>query len=130
MAADKAQMLRQILAKLVDGRDRWGASVMSRDGISVASQMTRPVSEESFGAMCAAAMGAAEGAMLEWSDDRPRHATIEGANVRLSLHALDADFLLAVATPMTSNPVQSHVLEIDAAATRLRAVLKGQLVTV
>jgi predicted regulator of Ras-like GTPase activity (Roadblock/LC7/MglB family) len=126
---ERAEQVRQILHHLIDGRDRWGASLVSRDGIVASSQMSRPVSEDSFSAMAAAALGAAEGAMSEWADDRPRHATFEGLQVRLTLEAIDNDFFLAVATPLTSNPIQTQALEIEAAATRLRNILKTPLLT-
>jgi predicted regulator of Ras-like GTPase activity (Roadblock/LC7/MglB family) len=122
---ERSDQIRQILGHLVDGRDRWGAAVVSRDGIAVATHMTRPVSEETFSAMSAALIAAAEGAMREFADDRPRRATVEGLGIRLSIEGLDNDFFLAVATPMAPNPIMSHALEIDAAATRLRAVLTG-----
>ena len=126
--ADRGDQIRAVLAKLVDGKSRLGAAVVSRDGIPVASQMARPASEDSFAAMAAAVLGAAEGAIQEWAEDRPQHLTAEGAKVRIVLQGLDNDFFLAVVSPASANPNLTASMEIDAAAGRIRTILKQELV--
>ncbi|MCA1819126.1 MAG: roadblock/LC7 domain-containing protein [Thermoplasmatota archaeon] len=120
---DRGDQVRAVLARLVDGKTRWGAAVVSRDGMTVAARMARAVSDDSFSAMAAAMLGAAESAMQEWSDDRPQRATVEGKTVRLTAVSLDNDFFLAVLAPVGASPASSAI-EVDAAAARLRAVLR------
>lgn len=120
MSARPAQ-IRQLLEALVDGKRILGAAVVSRDGLPVQSRMTRPVSEETFCAMAAALLGAAEAALQEWADERPQRATVEGPTLRLSIEGLDADFILAVVAPPQAAPLP----EVGKAAAELRALLKG-----
>lgn len=122
---ERAEQIRTVLSRLVDGRALWGASVVSRDGIAVASQMARPVSDDSFSAMTAAMLGAAEGALMEWADERPQRATIDCKSVRLTVQVLDDDFVLAVVSPIGLSASITPNIEIDAAAVRLRGILHG-----
>src|SRR5688572_13766962 len=100
---ERAARMNQILGVLVDGKTRLGAAVVTRDGLPVASLASLPVSDDSFSAMTAALLGAAEAAMQEWADDRPERATIDGHGLRLEVVGLDNDFFLAVASPLTTN---------------------------
>jgi predicted regulator of Ras-like GTPase activity (Roadblock/LC7/MglB family) len=120
--SDRPARIRQLLAGLVDGKRVVGAAVVSRDGLPVQSQMTRPVSEETFCAMAAALLGAAEGALQEWADERPQRATAESAAFRLTLESLDADFILAVVAP---GGEAVPLPEVGKAAGELRTLLKG-----
>lgn len=124
---DRAAQVREVLASLVDGRHRLGAALVSRDGIVAASRMARPVSEETFAAMAAAMLGAAEGAMAEWADDRPRRATVEGSRLRVQAQAIDDAFFLATASPAGAEGV-APAIEVDAAVARLRTLLRPQVV--
>jgi predicted regulator of Ras-like GTPase activity (Roadblock/LC7/MglB family) len=120
--SDRPARIHNALVGLVDGKRILGAAVVSRDGLPVQSHMTRPVSEESFCAMTAALLGAAEAALQEWSDERPRRAMAEGPTLRLSLEGLDADFILAVVAPTVeaASPAQ-----VEKTAAELRVLLKG-----
>ncbi len=123
--ADRAAQLAQILTGLVDGRTRFGAAVVTRDGLPVVSKMTRPVSEDSFSAMAAALLGAAEGALQEFADDRPQTAVVEGKSLRLTLAGLDGDFVLAMVGPAS---MQMPAGDTERVAAQLRAVLKQTVV--
>lgn len=125
---DRAAAIRSVLDSLVDGRNRLGAALVSRDGIVAASRMARPVSDESFSAMTAAMLGAAEAAMAEWSDDRPRRATVEGGRVRLQAQTVDDDFFLATVAPVASAAEGAPAIEVDAALAKLRGLLRAQVV--
>ena len=117
---DRAERIRQILARLVDGKRRLGAAVVGRDGQPIVSKLNRPANEESFGAMTAAIIGAAEAALQEWSDDRPQRVTVEGRAVDILIQGLDADSILAV-TAVSGQGLARP--EVDGAAIEIGAVL-------
>lgn len=120
--SDRPARVRQLLAGLVDGKRILGAAVVSRDGLPVQSHMARPVSEESFCAMAAALLGAAEGALQEWTEERPQRAMAESPTLRMTLEGLDADFILAAVAPIAA---AATLPDIAKAAAELRALLKG-----
>ena len=101
-----------------------GAALVSRDGLPVMSRFDRPVNEESFSAMVAALLGAAEAAWQEWGEDRPHRAILEGDKLRLAIVGLDAEYLLAVAGRAPSDFV-AFGKAVDAAAREMRTLLKG-----
>src|SRR5207248_1203848 len=97
---ERLDRMRQVLGVLVDdGKTHLGAAVVTRDGLPVLSLATRPVSDDSFGAMTAALLGAAEAALQEWAQDRPQVAVIQGGQLDLMVCGLDEEFILAVVTP-------------------------------
>lgn len=123
---ERATELRNALSGIVEGRQNWGAAVVTRDGIAVATRTTRSVSEDSFAAMVAAMLGAADAAMVEWADDQSVRATVEGRSVRITVQALDRDFLLAVAGAPGA-PDAATTIANDAAAAQLRDILHGRM---
>ncbi|HLF16938.1 MAG TPA: roadblock/LC7 domain-containing protein [Candidatus Thermoplasmatota archaeon] len=101
-----------------------GAALVSRDGLPVMRAFSRPVNEETFSAMVAAMMGAAEAAWAEWGEDRPQRALLEGAKLRLAVLGLDTEYILAVAAPVKGEGA-AFLKDVDAAAAELRTLLKG-----
>ena len=116
---ERAAAVRQILVSLADGTRCLGAAVAARDGVPAVDVMTRPASAESFCAMAAAALGAAEGAIQEWADERPESATVDAGKLRLLVRALDARYILVL---MAALPGPS-AMEVDLAVSRLKAIL-------
>jgi predicted regulator of Ras-like GTPase activity (Roadblock/LC7/MglB family) len=101
-----------------------GAGVVGRDGLPVLLKASRPVQEETFSAMAAAMLGAAEAALLELGAGEPATVTVEAGPVRLVLAGLDDRHLLVVAAP--SGPAGARVQAgLEAARGRLRAALGG-----
>lgn len=101
-----------------------GAGVVGRDGLPILLKVSRPVQEETFSAMAAAMLGAAEAALLEFGASEPATITVEAGRIRLVLAGLDDQHLLVVAAP--SGPQGSRVQSgVDAVRTRLRSVLGG-----
>ena len=101
-----------------------GAGVVGRDGLPILLKVSRPVQEETFSAMAAAMLGAAEAALLEFGASDPALISVESGRMRLVLAGLDDQHLLVVACP--SGPQGAKVQAgVEAARTRLRAVLGG-----
>ena len=61
----KKEQLTEILQSLRKIGDVQGSSVVSRDGLVVASDLSQDIDEETFAAMSAAMQGAAETAVSE-----------------------------------------------------------------
>lgn len=101
-----------------------GAGVVGRDGLPILLKVARPVQEETFSAMAAAMLGAAEAALLEFGASEPATITVESGRMRLVLAGLDDQHLLIVASP--SGPQGAKVQSgVDAIKARLRSVLGG-----
>jgi predicted regulator of Ras-like GTPase activity (Roadblock/LC7/MglB family) len=99
-----------------------GAGVVGRDGLPILLKVQRPVQEETFSAMAAAMLGAAEAALLEFGASEPATITVEAGRIRLVLAGLDDQHLLVVAAPV--GPQGARVQQgVDAIRTRLRTVL-------
>lgn len=65
MAETKKEKLIEILKRLRKVGDIQGSSVISRDGLVIASDLSKDIDEETFAAMSAAMQGAAETAVNE-----------------------------------------------------------------
>lgn len=116
---DQAQAsLDELLAKGASG-----AGLVGRDGLPILLRFPR-VQEETFSAMAAALLGAAEAALLELAEPASALATIEAGKVRLSVSGLDDTHLLVVAAP-TALDAGKLAAAVDAARTRLRTILGG-----
>jgi predicted regulator of Ras-like GTPase activity (Roadblock/LC7/MglB family) len=123
--ADRATRIREVLDRLIG--ERWGAALVSRDGIPVSYRTAKSVSLDSFGAMTAALLGAADGALQEFSADRPLQAVVAGREARLELRALDSDFFLAVIEP-AGRRGPAPAMELDAAVKKLQDILAENVI--
>ena len=65
MPETKKEQLTEILQNLRKIGDILGSSVISRDGLTIASDLAKDIDEETFAAMSAAMQGAAETAVQE-----------------------------------------------------------------
>lgn len=123
MTAETRAQAQAALADLV-AAGAVGAGVVGRDGLPILLQVSRPVQEETFSAMAAAMLGAAEAALLEFGASEPALITVESGRMRLVLAGLDDQHLLVVASP--NGPQGAKVQAgVDSARTRLRSVLGG-----
>lgn len=75
------------------------AGLVGRDGLPILLRFSKPVQEETFSAMSAALLGAAEAALLELAETGSASATIEAGAVRLVVAGLDDVHLLVLAAP-------------------------------
>lgn len=117
-ARDKAQA---ILDELV-AQGAIGAGLVGRDGLPILLRFPRPVQEETFGAMAAALLGAAEAALLELAEQSAALATVEAGRIRLTVAGLDDTHLLVVAAPRGPEAGKLGAA-IEAARGRLTAVI-------
>jgi predicted regulator of Ras-like GTPase activity (Roadblock/LC7/MglB family) len=119
-ARDQAQaVLDDLLAK-----GALGAGLVGRDGLPILLRFPRPVQEETFSAMSAALLGAAEAALLELAEQASAVATVEAGKVRLSVSGLDDTHLLVVAAPTTLEAAKLSAA-VDAGRAQLRKILGG-----
>ncbi|HET6398591.1 MAG TPA: roadblock/LC7 domain-containing protein [Candidatus Thermoplasmatota archaeon] len=100
-----------------------GAVLATRDGLPALRALKRPVSEDTFSAMAAALLGAAEAALAEWSEVRPAHATIETAELRLVVDGVDTDHILAAVVPAGADARLQTTLA--GAAAQMARALRG-----
>lgn len=106
------------------GKGLIGAGLVGRDGLPILLRFPRPVQEETFSAMAAAVLGAAEAALLEMAERGEATATIEAGNVRLAVSGLDDTHLLVVAAP-TSFGADKLAQVIASARASLAPIIGG-----
>jgi predicted regulator of Ras-like GTPase activity (Roadblock/LC7/MglB family) len=117
-----ARAQAQALLDEIVGRGAVGAGLVGRDGLPVLLRFPRPVQEETFSAMAAALLGAAEAALLELGEQGAAQASIEAGKVRLVVTGIDDTHLLVVAAPLGFD-LAKLASAVDAARDRLRAVV-------
>ncbi len=122
--ADKRGAAEASLAKLVGADGLMGAALVGRDGLPVMSRFARPVQPETFSAMSAALLGAAEAAIQELSEEGTARATIEAGSIRLVVTGLDKDYLFVAAGPSSLGAARMTKL-VDDAVSDLRKILGG-----
>lgn len=100
-----------------------GAGIVGRDGLPLLLRFSRPVGDETFGAMAAAALGAAEAALAELGGRGPVSLTIESAGLRIAVAGLDDAHILVLAAPaaLSSDMLSASV---EAGRKALRDVLR------
>ncbi|MEA3137581.1 MAG: Roadblock/LC7 domain [Thermoplasmata archaeon] len=121
--SDTRVQAQAVLDDLV-GRGALGAGLVGRDGLPVLLRFPRPVQEETFSAMTAALLGAAEAALLELAEQAAAVATVEAGRVRLFVSGLDETHLLVVAAPVGLDASKLGAA-IDAARGKLRTLIGG-----
>ncbi len=120
--------LKAVLSRLRDaGVD--SSAVISRDGVIIASDMPgSPEENESFAAMAAALLGAAETATSELRQGVPRRVIMELGERRIV--EVGAGPLALLVASVTAGPKFSDILAaIDRAAHEIRGIVKtGQTI--
>ena len=121
--SDTRGQAEAVLDSLV-GKGVLGAGIVGRDGLPILLRFPRPVQEETFSAMTAALLGAAEAALLELAEQGSATVTVEAGGTRLAVAGLDDVHLLVVAAPagLDAARLASSVAE---GARSLQAVLRG-----
>lgn len=121
--SDARAQAQAILDELVS-RGALGAGLVGRDGLPVLLRFPSPVQEETFSAMVAALLGAAEAALLELAEQATAVASIEAGTLRLVVSGLDETHLLVIAAPKSMDPAKLGPA-IEAASGRLRPIVGG-----
>jgi predicted regulator of Ras-like GTPase activity (Roadblock/LC7/MglB family) len=123
VSADARGQAEAILDELVV-KGLLGAGLVGRDGLPLILRFPRPVQEETFSAMAAAVLGAAEAAMLELSEQSAATVTIEAGRIRLAISGLDDTHLFVLAAPANFDAMRLQAAVADGRK-RLLAVLGG-----
>lgn len=121
--SDTRGQAQEILEALV-AQGMMGAGLVGRDGLPLLLRFPRPVQEETFSAMTAALLGAAEAALLEMAEQAPAVVTVEAGRMRLAIAGLDDVHILVVAAP-TSLPASQLATAVADGLKRLTAILGG-----
>lgn len=121
--SDTRTQAQAVLDELV-AKGALGAGLVGRDGLPMLLRFPRPVQEETFSAMAAALLGAAEAALIELAEQAPASAIVEAGRVRLHVSGLDDTHLLVVAVPTTMDAAKLAPA-LDAARGRLRPIVGG-----
>ena len=93
---DRQERLEQLLNELSKQPGVMGAALVSRDGLSVRSTGKQELRRETFSAMSATVMGAAEIAFAELAPDRLRRLIAETDAGKLIIMGATPDLLLIV----------------------------------
>jgi hypothetical protein len=118
----KKEQLTEILQKLKKIGDILGSAVVSRDGLVVASDLSRDVDEDTFAAMSAAMQGAAETAVSELSQGELKQILVDAVKGRmLAIGAGKLAILVVLAKPSIN--LGLALLELKRASAKISAVL-------
>jgi hypothetical protein len=118
----KKEQLTEILQKLKKIGDILGSAVVSRDGLVVASDLSRDVDEDTFAARSAAMQGAAETAVSELSQGELKQILVDAVKGRmLAIGAGKLAILVVLAKPSIN--LGLALLELKRASAKISAVL-------
>jgi hypothetical protein len=94
MADTKKEKLENYLGKLLASGDIEGAAVVTRDGLLVASALSKGIDAETLAAMTATMEGAAETAMKELKKKDVVRVIVETADTKLITTGAGVDMIL------------------------------------
>ena len=115
----KSEQLTGVLATLRKSPGVEGSALLSRDGIPVVADLPASYSRETFSAMTAAMLGAAETAMIEIGRNVPDRLILENVDTRLVAVGVTNELMLVVVAK-TSAPLPDLVKAITTGAEAIR----------
>lgn len=121
---DSQKRLEAILDELARTRGVLGAAIVSRDGLPLRHAGRIEMSRETFSAMSATVMGAAEIALGEVDAGKSRHLVATTDRLRLLIVGATRDLLL-VATTQLDVPPDAFLQQLQAAAQNVALVASG-----
>lgn len=121
---DRQERLEGLLSELAREKGVLGASLVSRDGLAVRTAGSVEMNRETFSAMSATLVGAAEIALAELDAGKPRSIVCHTDRVRLVLVGATHDLLL-VAYARADAPLDALVPRVEAAAGSVAAIVAG-----
>ncbi len=125
MPETKKEQLTEILQELRKVGDIQGSSVISRDGLVVASDLSKNVDEETFAAMSAAMQGAAETAVSELNQGTLNQIIIEADKGKIiTISAGEKAILIILAKPSTN--LGLILLEMGKASGKISEIIGGK----
>lgn len=121
---ERQQRLESLLEELGKEPSVLGSALVSRDGLAVRSSGKLMLSRETFAAMTATFMGAAEIALAELDGGRMQHMVAVTDRVKLIVVGASRDLLLVVCTQADA-PHDRLLPRLEAAAQNVAMVLSG-----
>lgn len=121
---ERQQRLEGLLQELGKEPNVLGSALVSRDGLAVRSSGKLMLSRETFAAMTATFMGAAEIALAELDGGRMHHMVAVTDRVKLIVVGASRDLLLVVCTQADA-PHDRLLPRLEAAAQNVAMVLSG-----
>ncbi|MBI2078094.1 MAG: roadblock/LC7 domain-containing protein [Euryarchaeota archaeon] len=118
----KSEQLSGVLATLRKSPGVEGSALLSRDGIPVVADLPASYSRETFSAMTAAMLGAAETAMIEIGRNVPDRLILENPETRLVALGVNNELMLVVVAK-TSAALAEIIKAASAAADGIRKVV-------
>lgn len=122
--ADARAQVQTALDSLVSSSGLVGAGLVSRDGLPVLMRFKRSIQEDTFSAMVAALLGAAEAALQEMAAASIASALIETKEMRLLVAGIDDTHLLVAAAPASVDAGRLRTAA-EQARVALQAILGG-----
>jgi len=121
-----AERLEKVLADLKRTRAVQSSAIVSREGLLMASNISGGVSAETFAAMSAAMLGAAESTTSELKMGTPEEITIKLKDVELITISAGPEALLTVVTNPGSK-LGLLLVEMKKASGKIRKLLEEEL---
>ena len=121
---DRQARLDALLQDLAKEPGVLGASLVSRDGLAVKTVGAVEMNRETFSAMSATLVGAAEIALAEIDGGKPRSIACHTERVNLVLVGATHDLLL-VAYAKSDAPLDALARRLEAAAGNVAAIVAG-----
>lgn len=124
MTADRQQKMRSLLDGLSKQKGVLGATLITRDGLCVMNSDNAVVAPETFSAMTAALMGAAETAFYELGGANQLRITAESDKAKMvAMGASEELLLVVIGNGSSSGP--ELLRHAEAAAKELRTLTSG-----
>lgn len=121
---DRQERLEHLLHDLIKTPGVMGASLVSRDGLAVKTAGHQEMNRETFSAMTATLMGAAEIALAEIDGGKPRSIICHTDRVKLVLMGATPDLLLVVYARVDA-PLDAIVTHVETAAGNIASIVSG-----
>lgn len=121
---DRQKRLEALLEELTRERGVLGAAIVSRDGLCLRAGGRIEMGRETFSAMSATVMGAAEIALAEVDAGKSQHLVATTDRLRLLIVGATRDLLL-VATTQLDVPQEAFLQRLQAAAQNVALVASG-----
>jgi len=116
------EMLEKVLSELGRTGDIEASAIVSRDGLLMASDIPKSVHAETFAAMSATMLGAAETAVSELKKGLPDRVIVESNNGKVITTGAGPKALLVVMTPPKAG-LGLILVEVEKAADKLKKLL-------
>lgn len=120
----KSELMKEVLGGLRKLPGIEGSAIMSRDGISVVHDLPPAYDRDTFSAMAAAMLGAAETAMIEIGRGTPDRVVVENKDSRFVATGFSGELMLVVLTK-SGTDLAALAQGMANAGTRLRDLTRG-----